>query len=397
MDCAGSDIVCGVVGAVRSLWSLGGIDVVESVAKAKAAVVASRIDVKDIFSLIVASVGAYKWWNNREKVVFRRLHTILEEEDTRLRHARVDLLRTLHRPAPREHFSSPLYIESELKSVLDRRGWKQILRRATQLTKVDRLLTTALDNIQQREKLLRPALAMYQHQRFSAFVIQGAIASARAERTSSMQVRSALRATSIEKFQSARRVAGFTKDLDALEMLALQLMAQGHYDDARDICAKICDIAAEDESGSRRTEMQIVRARKVTAQCRFLEGTGLATANVELIQAAEKDLPIGTLIRRDQLDKAQLHELHSNVRFKLAFVNVGTASLMSAEDAYSILREQCKSRRKHRSSGAWQRLRAKIYQSERQLLMNEVNAGFARCAKIREANNLPPREATIPT
>ncbi len=392
MDCVGTDVVCVVGEVVRSLWSLWGLKIAEVIISLQSIVVASKAEIKDIVGLAIASIGAWKWWQNRDSVIFRRLHRILEQEDGRIRHARADMLRILQRPGPREQFDKPLYVENELKEVFARRGWRSIfLRRLPRLSKVDDILNKALEKIAAKEELLEPCRAMYQHQKFSALMIQGTVAAARAQRTKSSQVQSALRASAIEKFENAERVPGYEDDLDALELLTLQLMAQGHFQDARIVCERLIENATEDVSGSRKTALQLVRAKKLTAQSHFMEGAGLQAANAILKEALEDDLPIGELSRRDQLDKAQTHELHSRIRFASNFAGVGLASLHAAEDAYKLLRQQCGRNRDTWSWGEWRKLRARVYQTERAKMLEEARLGLARCEDIRRERNLPSR------
>ena len=67
--------------------------------------------------------GVWRWWKYREHILHKRLEEYLKESDKRLRNGQDDVLAALYRPGPSRAFLDPLFIPSELRSVLRERDW----------------------------------------------------------------------------------------------------------------------------------------------------------------------------------------------------------------------------------------------------------------------------------
>ncbi len=117
---------------------------------------------------------------------------------------------------------------------------------------------------------------------------------------------------------------------------------------------------------------------------------GLGAANALLLRA-ETALPIGTLVRRDQLDKAKFYELHAKVRFKLGSINVAQQSLAQAETAFDVLKGQHAPTDRYFWQSGWRKMRTNVYRAERLALAEQASAGLRRCDELRKNNSVPPR------
>ena len=140
----------------------------------------AQIHGEKLFGLAGFSFGVWRWWYYRESVLHKRLQEYLAEQDRRLHQARTYVLEAILRPGPRREFADPLFAVGPLRRLLRQRRWNSAIGFGKVETNADRSLNRALRQIERRLGIAVCALTSLRSQMASAYILKGAIASARA-------------------------------------------------------------------------------------------------------------------------------------------------------------------------------------------------------------------------
>jgi hypothetical protein len=384
MDCSASDIVCGLVEAWQWLGLRQWIpDTVASACLTGWEKLSTSMDVKTLGSLLFGAGGFYLSWLRRDAKIFERLERILAQEEPRLRHARADVLAILMRPAPALGFEKPIFAISSLREVLKRRNWESTLRSSVDSTRPEKQINKALKLIVKQEQLGTKFRTSYKQQENTAYLLLGAIASARAERSKDEVQRASLRGKALERFNDALAVEGFQSDADALELKGIQLIASRDYSAGRNVFDEMAKHVAENRNPIL-DKMQGIRAEYFRYLCTFLQAQakdsgniGLGTARSKLVDVTTKLMPPGELVGRELIDKARIFELLAAIRLRLSENVQGPEELARAKAAYDLLKGQnIKRVRSLRVAG-------RIAERERQTLFQAATEGLVRCEALK--------------
>ena len=95
-----------------------------------AVIEALKPHLSSLITLGSLSFAIYKWLRYRDSVLFLRLRDLVAKTISGLRVGRSDLLALVCRPAPGQSASAPLFIEDDLRSLIERRYWWRVLHRS---------------------------------------------------------------------------------------------------------------------------------------------------------------------------------------------------------------------------------------------------------------------------
>src|SRR5262249_893323 len=103
-----------------------------------------------LIGLVGVTFGIWRWWRYREHILHKRLEEYLNENDARLLHGRDAILKTFDRPGPGKEFQEPLFVGSELRSVLREQRWNSGSLALTVEKSADLQLREAIGSILRR-------------------------------------------------------------------------------------------------------------------------------------------------------------------------------------------------------------------------------------------------------
>lgn len=291
-----------------------------------------------IASLAAVSFGIYKWWWNRESMLMRRMTAVIKERDWRLQDARGDLVRIMSTPGPGKKVTVPLFTVRKLRRVLQRRNWLPLLSAKRLPTATDRALAEASKRIHKLITSAEEIAASRRQELFTATMLQGAIAAARAERHTKLEQQAAQSNLARRQFEDALAIKGFESDRLAHECLGIQLIKLNETERAVGIFDALEQRALANSSAHDRA-VEAGRSAFFRAQISIRQDApaGSITANVHLIRAVNHLAGQGPFNDpREQLAFARAHELHACVRTHLNYDN-RNASLDEAERRYEEL------------------------------------------------------------
>jgi len=180
-----------------------------------------------IFGVAGFSFGVWRWWYYRESVLHKRLQEYLAEQETRLRQARSYVLEAMLRPGPKRRFAEPLFAVRPLRALLRRRGWRLLFGVRKIEVGADGLLRRALRKIGRQLETAENVVSSLYDQRASAFILRGAIASARAGNARSAEQSAQFDRNALDDFRFALQIPG-KHQVEAKEYEAHQLRRLGN-------------------------------------------------------------------------------------------------------------------------------------------------------------------------
>ena len=270
-----------------------------------------------LFGLAGFSFGVWRWWYYRESVLHKRLQEYLAEQDRRLRQARSDVIEAILRPGPKRQFTDPLFAVGPLRRVLRRRRWNALIGVGTAETQADRSLNRALREVERRLGIAVGALTSLRSQMASAYLLKGAIASARASRARDVATRIDLDDRALIQFRTVLQVHDYERDAQAKEYEAHQLRRLGHLTEAENAYEQLEDLAAWIADDKER-KLLLARARRYRAQIAQARAPGGSTNARDLIVEA-KNLRSEFAPFRDweSIEQGDLHYVEAFIRSRL--------------------------------------------------------------------------------
>ena len=341
MECGSRDFSCYVIGllAAHGVELMSWLPIIEG---------RIRENLQALIGLAGFSFGVWKWWYFREKVLHKRLKEYLDLQDERLTTARSYIIEALHRPGTARSFAEPLFTIRSLRRVLRRKNWNSLLQIRKLETSADRLLDKSIGQLNTRLEAASKQLQLLHQQQASAFVIKGAIASARAHAAKIERQALNFDYRSLDAFRAALQVPGQGSDIELLEFEAHQLRKLGHLDEADECYCKIEIRLAEAPSGRER-DLALARTRKwraIIAQAKVIldvmakRRTGAGCANADGWLRLNDDSSLKLRARHspfhdwEGLEQGDLHYVTAYVCANLSFSNLENQHLGLAETEY---------------------------------------------------------------
>jgi hypothetical protein len=311
---------------------------------------AVREHIQAIIGLAGLSFGIWKWWYFREQVLHKRLAEYLESEDHRLTQARHEVLEAINRPGPRRSFAEPLFAVKPLQKVLRKKNWDRVVGAPGIEIGAEKQLAAALKTLTRRLEVAREQLDQLHAQQATAYLMRGAIASARAGEALYNGSAVRLDRKALNEFRSLLQVPGHEDDIEAREYEAHQLRRLGLHQQALDAYQQVEEIAQTIDTDTKLRDLTVARSKRWRAalvqakawqdfEAGARQGAGSGTA-YDLLKANE-DSALKLRNRHgpflagwDAIEQGDLHYLTAFVAQNLSFSTAARVHLGLAETAY---------------------------------------------------------------
>ena len=356
----------------------------------------------------------WRWWDGREAVLYRRANRRLGERGNQIREACRHTLGLILRPSPGEMPTQPLFVAPQLRDVLARDGWQPFYGASDTLNYASGKLQEAHATLAEKYRTVRQQKSFIVEQRFSAFLLQGAIAAARAAETKVDFDRNRKNGEALKFFEAALNVDSKSSDLLALEFKGLQLVKLNRKPVAQQVFQRIeellgallAGVAQLDETAREELELQRIRNGRYRAELHHEAGAN-GNANSILLPLVNGHHQVHSqlLEGRDLLERAHFHEIHGCVRVRFATAvgaqnpagGVAGASIANARADYNELLDQLSPRNRR----WWVRIVRWLFRSDRRDGSAELRAlgraGLRRLQNIEAGNGCPVCSTTAPT
>jgi hypothetical protein len=177
------------------------------------------------------AMAAWRWWDKRESVVWRRAMRLLADQGRYVQDCCEHSLAAVLYPSPATPPQQPLFAVRSLRRVFAR-GWRHPLDKARPIIWGKNLLQRAHEQLDEKDGVISLHRSFAVAQRYSAFVLQGAIAAAIAIKSSDAQSRNRSNQTALDRFENALALEGKASDAVVLELKCLQLRKLGRVPEA---------------------------------------------------------------------------------------------------------------------------------------------------------------------
>lgn len=279
-----------------------------------------------IAAIFGAAMFAWKWYDRRDVIVFGRIAKLLGDQGEKVRRASARTVELIIRPAPSPKPLEPAFAVAPLLRVLKREGFGSFLGYAS-ATKAAKQLSYAHGLLDRKTQATDDYVRLIREQRFSAFMLEGALASARGARTTDPAIRSRNFQTALERFIEAANVPGRTLDATTRELVARHKFLCGQNDLAAGDLGGLQDdviklVSSDTFSTARERDAALARLIRVVryrAEIKHAE-LNYVVANQVCIELTgnANNVPHpamgATLTHRHLLDRAEFHAFHCAVR-----------------------------------------------------------------------------------
>jgi hypothetical protein len=174
----------------------------------------------DLGILFGAVMGFLRWYDKRETVLFKRLLQLLGDQRQKLHLAREYTLASIAQPMLGVKPAAPTFVLNSLRSILKRHDWTPALI-SVGPHRVDKSLLELHSALNRTDVSAVANRALLIDQRFSAYLIEGALAAARSQSQ-----------LALDKFDAALSVDGKSSDIRTLELRVQQLIKLGRTGEA---------------------------------------------------------------------------------------------------------------------------------------------------------------------
>jgi tetratricopeptide (TPR) repeat protein len=360
-----------------------------------------------------AAMAFLRWWDGREAVVYRRANRRLGERGNQLRAACKHTLDLILRPSAGEMPTQPLFVAPPLRDVLARNGWRPFLSISDTLTYASGKLHEAHAILAEKYRTLRQQKSFIVEQRFSAFLLEGAITAARAAEAKVVHERNRKNNEALKFFEAALNVDSKSSDLLALEFKGLQLVKLNRKPEAQQAFQRIEELLAGLLAGATplaettRREYELLRIRNGRYRAELHhESGGNRNANGILLPLVSGHRQVHTqlLEGRDLLERAHFHEIHGCVRVRLAIAagaqdpaaGVAEESITKAQADYNELIGQLDPRNSRWLTRTVRWLLRSDRRDGSAKLRALARAGLGRLQGIEHGEGCPVCAATLP-
>ena len=344
-------------------------------------------------SLVFGAVmAAWRWYDKRAAVVFGRIDKLLGDEGRKVREACQHSLLKVTRPGPETRPDVPLFAAKALRRVFNRWRWRPVLSTGGPLTIAERALARSHRTLDSKDDTAANYKTFLIEQRFSAFALEGAIASARSGATKDRQRRLDLGSVALQKFDEALQVEGKSSDFQVLELRAIQMRKLGRaaaaqeFDRVRRLIEERLTATPVPTAKERNSHFaRLVRVVRYRAEIDHEIGRHRAATDgmLDLLEAQHQRFQT-RLTWRDLLERAQFHEVHGCVRVELAGLGPAADQSLSAATAdYSELVKQLDARRRPLLPRVWFWISRLDHRTGAAQLRQLAREGLARIEAIR--------------
>ena len=329
-------------------------------------------------------------------------------------------------PSPATRAQQPLFAVGALRRIFARRWWHP-LHRAAPLQWGRYFLNQTHRQLNARDNTIALHRSFAIGQRYSAFVLQGALAAGYANRAKRDQGRNRLNQMALNRFEDALALEGKGSDAVVLELKALQLRKLGRNREAINelgrlqalLEGRLQEVTPLQEDERQGLLVQLMRVVRYQGEIDH-EANAQGAANGRLLGLMQNAATAGVfrthLEYQELLERAYYHEVHACVRVSLTGTQgadgalvlpsngVAVQSLGFASTDYNALYDQVDPRRFSWPIRTWRfvrrsdrrdgslRLRAAANQGLRRMEKVEAGKGCQFCSwqKNESSSNTPP-------
>jgi hypothetical protein len=320
--------------------------------------------ISGLFGIVMA---AWRWWDKREAVIWRRVEKLLEDEGKYLQDSCTYSLASILYPSPRTQPQQSVFAVNSLRSVFSRQWWHP-LQKAAPIMWANHFLKNAHCELAEKDKTIASHRSFATAQRYSAFVLEGALTAAYANCGQDDQSRNRANQAALDKFNAALALEGKVSDTLLLELKALQLRKLGRPQEAAYEFNRLQTLVEARLQGGfslqqkEKSELLVRLLRVVRYQSEMdhqanPNGTAANHRLLGLIQNPLAKVIFGDHLEfQNLLERAHYHEVHACVRVRVTgrdaagavtLPNNGVAqqSLAAAKADYDALSGQVSSHR----------------------------------------------------
>jgi hypothetical protein len=273
------------------------------------------------------AMAAWRWWDKRESVIWRRVMRLLADQGRYVQSScRYSLAAVLY-PTPATRPQEPLFAVGALRRIFGRRWWHP-MDRATPLKWGRHFLKQAHTQLNAKDSTIALHRSFAVGQRYSAFVLQGALAAAYASNSKRAHGRNRLNQVALNRFEDALALEGKGSDAVVLELKALQLRKLGRVRQAltelsnlqASLEGRLQAVTPLEEGERQALLVQLMRVVRYQSELDHQAGAP-GVANGRLLGLTQN--PVTASVFRDHLEyhdlleRAYYHEVHACVRVEL--------------------------------------------------------------------------------
>jgi hypothetical protein len=303
------------------------------------------------------AMAAWRWWDRREAVVWRRAMRLLGDQGRYVQDCCRRSLAAILYPGPATPVQRPAFAVPALRQIFARRWWSP-LRLSGPIKWAEKLLGRTHVQLDYRDDTIALHRSFAIAQRYAAHVLQGAFSAARAN-GKDLQERNRLNQIALDCFDAALALEGKGSDAILLELRCLQLRKLDRDADACDELRRLEDLLTTQLKGV--TPLTVADRQALLVQliriCRYQAEVGHTSgahvlANAHLLGLMQNPGASAVfqnhLEFHDRLERACFHEVHACARVKafgIAANGVALQSLAAARNDYNALIAQVDPRR----------------------------------------------------
>lgn len=336
-----------------------------------------------LFGVLGSGIGVWRWWEGREKNLYRRFEAMIARQETRLVKAGSDLVDLINRPGPGLLVRVPAFAEKPLRKVLARRGWSGVLSMLGGGHSVDRRLAAAIVTCERKVDAHIARLSFFRQQMASAYLIEGSLAAARAARSTEEHQRQMLDQESLDRFRGVLAIPGHNRDVSALEFIARQLFRLDWQSQSAVDAYSTAHDALKDKPEGRAKNVALARTKRSLAILRYPSAP--VSALTLLTDAADLLTQFGPPRDRDLLELAETAHLEAIARLRLGQNIIAPQRLSQAQGHYRDLLRSLEARKG--GLFRWMLLGRKWSGHRTKELNARASAGLAQLEHLLELND----------
>ncbi|MGE0855761.1 MAG: hypothetical protein AB7E80_05395 [Hyphomicrobiaceae bacterium] len=179
-----------------------------------------RDNLKELVSLGIGALGLYKWWIHREVILHAELEKYIARSDANLAPATDAAIHSILRSGGQPALAPPTYAR-ELRHLVAPGFFRRNLALRTTQRAVEASLAKSLKGLKNRINTTKRANEPLQRQRASIHLLSGCIDFRKSEGDARLNMKA------LREFRAVLATPGFTRDVRAKEMEAVQLLRLG--------------------------------------------------------------------------------------------------------------------------------------------------------------------------
>jgi hypothetical protein len=184
MGCEFSESICEVLAAVEPTRDIIVQKIYSVIAAIRKFLEFLEPHVKWLGALLTIAAAVWHKWQTSENKTFDRFAKLIDNQNKRTENSRVHTVNLITKPLFSTKPEFPLFAAKELNAVFKRRSWRSAVVLTKPMEKADKKLVVVHDVLNKENSRALAYATFVAQQRFSTFIVEGALASARSENAS---------------------------------------------------------------------------------------------------------------------------------------------------------------------------------------------------------------------